>query len=103
MVKPSQRGGVTTVGCRVKPEMDHRDVPTNDDLAELNAMPVALGEISFDFEKDVVWRVGDATNRALEFLRRLFERLGRAIERSVVWPVQDRFALLSGPARAGLA
>ena len=28
-----------------------------------------------------------------------FERLGRAIERSVVWPVQDRFALLSGPAR----
>lgn len=52
------------------------------------------------FEERVLWRIGDLLRAIAEIVRWPFERLAWAVERGIVWPLQERTAGRGVPGRA---
>lgn len=64
----------------------------------------SLANAAWAVEERVLWGAGDALKRAAEVLSWPFERAAWAIERGLVWPLQERTADWDGALRrAGLA
>jgi hypothetical protein len=83
--------------------MDHDETPINGATprpARGGRVRAAAEDVSLAFEEHVVWRGGNAARSVFEVARWPFERLLWALQRAVIWPLQDRTALLSGPGRA---
>ncbi len=60
----------------------------------------SLADAAFAVEERLVWGGADVLRRAFELVKWPFERAAWAIERGLVWPVEERTAELSGPLRA---
>jgi hypothetical protein len=78
----------------------------NDPDNPINARPdnergfrAALDRVLLALEEHVVWRGGDLLKSVFEVVRRPFEGVAWVAQRGVVWPLQDRFALLDGRER----
>jgi hypothetical protein len=64
----------------------------------------SLANAAWAVEERVVWGAGDAFRGAVDVVKWPFERIGWALERGLIWPVQERTSGWDGPLRAaGLA
>ncbi|HEY5052028.1 MAG TPA: hypothetical protein VII45_01320 [Solirubrobacterales bacterium] len=64
----------------------------------------SLANAAWAVEERVVWGAGDSFRAALDFVKWPFERIAWALERGLIWPVQERTSGWDGPLRAaGLA
>jgi hypothetical protein len=63
----------------------------------------ALENVTLALEEHVVWRLSDGARSLVRLLRRSFDDLGWALQRSLLWPAQDRFEGLDGRRRGILA
>jgi hypothetical protein len=61
----------------------------------------SLANAVFAVEERLVWGGADAARRVFDAVKWPFERIVWAIERGLVWPLQDRTGGWSGPVRAG--
>ncbi|MEX2105797.1 MAG: hypothetical protein WD810_02755 [Solirubrobacterales bacterium] len=80
--------------------MDSQETPINGRPPRPRRLRAAVERIVLAFEEHLVWRGGDAIRAVFEIFRRPFEWIAWALRRILIWPVQDRVALLSGPGRA---
>lgn len=78
--------------------MDSEPKPINRPTRE-NAARVRAQQLAWAVEERVLWRLGDAGRAAFEVVRWPFERLFWALQRGLIWPVQDRFAGLAAGGR----
>jgi hypothetical protein len=74
--------------------------PINGKPAPSRGFRGAAENVSLAVEEHLVWRAGDALKSALEVVRWTFERLVWAVQRWLIWPLQDRAVQLSGRDRA---
>jgi hypothetical protein len=64
----------------------------------------SLADAAFAVEERVVWGGADVLRRLFELVKWPFERAAWAIERGLIWPVEERTGGWNGPVRAlGLA
>ncbi|HEY0318532.1 MAG TPA: hypothetical protein VGC49_09595 [Solirubrobacterales bacterium] len=80
--------------------MNHDETPINGRPERPRRIRAAAESVSLAVEEHVLWRGGDALKVVFEVVRRSFDRLVWVIQRGLIWPLEDRSALLSGPARA---
>jgi hypothetical protein len=80
--------------------MDSDQTPINGKPRRQRMLPVVAEDVVLAFEEKVVWRVGDGLKAIFEVVRWPFERLGWALQRSLLWPLQDRVGELNGRGRA---
>lgn len=59
----------------------------------------SLANAAFAVEERVVWGGADAARRVFDAVKWPFERIVWAIERGLVWPLQERTGTWSGPAQ----
>jgi hypothetical protein len=83
--------------------MDSDKTPINGAIPRPRKLPEAAENVALAFEENVVWGVGDGARAVFEIVRRPFEDLGWALQRSLLWPAQDRFEELDGRGRGLLA
>jgi hypothetical protein len=60
----------------------------------------SLADAAFAVEERLVWGGADALRRLFEIVKWPFERAAWAIERGLVWPLEERTGELNGPVRA---
>ncbi len=64
----------------------------------------SLANAAWAVEERVVWGTGDAFRAVADIIKWPFERIAWALERGLIWPVQERASGWDGPLRAaGLA
>lgn len=80
--------------------MDSQQTHINDRPPRARSLRGAGESARLAFEEHVIWRGGDAIKALIGFVGRCLEPIGFAIQRWLIWPVQDRAPLLSGPGRA---
>jgi hypothetical protein len=80
--------------------MTHDETPINGRPERPRRIRGAAASVSLAVEEHVVWRGGDALKALLGVVGGPLERIVWAIQRGLIWPLQDRAALLSGPMRA---
>lgn len=80
--------------------MDNDETPINGRPARSRRLRDAAEDVSLAVEERLIWRGGDALRSILEVVRRPLEGLVWVVQRGLVWPLQDRAGMLSGPARA---
>jgi hypothetical protein len=80
--------------------MTHDQTPINGMTARSRRVRRAAESVSMAVEERLVWPGGEALKSAFEVLRSTFERIVWAIQRGLIWPLQDRAVLLSGRDRA---
>lgn len=61
----------------------------------------SLANAVFAVEERLVWGGADAVRRVFDVVKWPFERIAWALERGLVWPLQERTGNWSGPVRAG--
>jgi hypothetical protein len=74
--------------------------PINGKPARSRRARRAAENLSLAVEERLIWRGGEALKSAFEALRWTFERLVWAVQRGLIWPLQDRAVGLSGRDRA---
>jgi hypothetical protein len=74
--------------------MDHDPTPINGKPKRQRKLPAAAEDLALALEETVVWRVGDGAKTVFEIVRPPFERIGWALQRVLIWPLQDRFRQL---------
>jgi hypothetical protein len=60
----------------------------------------SLADAAFAVEERVVWGGADVLRRLFEVVKWPFERIAWAIERALIWPVEERTGDWNGPVRA---
>ncbi|MBA3865385.1 MAG: hypothetical protein H0X42_03400, partial [Solirubrobacterales bacterium] len=90
--------------------MDNDQTPINGDLERRPAapapierrpkLPAALEDVALTLEDKLFWRLGDGIRSGFEVVRWPFERFAWALQRSLLWPLEDRAAELDGRGRA---
>jgi hypothetical protein len=60
----------------------------------------SLADAAFAVEERVVWGAADVLRRLFEVVKWPFERAAWAIERALIWPVEERTGEWNGPVRA---
>jgi hypothetical protein len=76
--------------------MAHDQTPINGEPERRRRLPAAVEDIAFTLEDELFWRIGERFRAVFEVVRWPFERIGWALQRTVIWPLQDRAAELSG-------
>jgi hypothetical protein len=71
--------------------------PTADSHAPLRS---SLADAAFAVEERVLWGGANVLRRVFELVRWPFERAAWAIERALIWPVEERTGGWNGPLRA---
>lgn len=74
--------------------------PINGTPARSRRIRGAAENVSLAVEEHLIWRGGEALKSIFEVLRWIFERVVWAVQRGLIWPLQDRAVLLSGRGRA---
>jgi hypothetical protein len=83
--------------------MDIDQTPINGKPRRQRKLPVVAEDVALALEEKVVWRVGDGLKAVFEVVRWPFERVGWALQRALIWPLQDRASELRGRGRARAA
>jgi hypothetical protein len=83
--------------------MDSDKTPINDESPRPRKLPEAAENLALALEENVVWRVTDGAKAVFEVVRRPFEDIRWALQRTLLWPAQDRFEELDGRGRGIVA
>jgi hypothetical protein len=78
--------------------MENEETPINAS-ADPHGVRAVLGRVLLTLEEHVLWRVEDALRALFGVLRRPLDSVVWVLQRWLIWPLQDRFASLGGPAR----
>jgi hypothetical protein len=65
----------------------------------LEGLRSSLANAAFAVEERLLWRSGDGLKRVVDVARWPFERAAWALERAVIWPLEERTGDLSGALR----
>jgi hypothetical protein len=65
----------------------------------LEGLRSSLADAAFAVEERVLWRGGDGLKRVVDAARWPFERIGWALERTLIWPLEERTGDLGGALR----
>jgi hypothetical protein len=79
--------------------MDIDQTPINGEPERRRRLPAAVGDAAMALEDKLFWRIGDTFKAFFEVVRWPFERIAWALQRRLIWPLQDRASELSGPGR----
>ncbi|MDX6588995.1 MAG: hypothetical protein QOI84_269, partial [Solirubrobacterales bacterium] len=75
--------------------MTHDQTPINGKPAPSRRLRRAAENLSLAIEERLIWRGADALKSAFEALRWTSERVVWAVQRGLIWPLQDRAVGLS--------
>jgi hypothetical protein len=79
--------------------MDDDQTPINSAPERRRRLPAVVEDAALTLEDKLFWPAGDAFKSVFEVVSWPFERIGWALQRALIWPLQDRTDELSGRGR----